>query len=314
MGQGSGSVAVKSDVREWSERVAENFAAARISQAGSAFHGTMSTCDIDGIQLSRVEVSSHIVERTFRQIGASELPRYVLCLQLSGGSSLVAQDGREALLTAGDVAIYDTSRPYTLIHEDDVRCLGAVISGGRVNLPAHLIGSLTATTMSGLDAITAASALAIDRFQQGADELRAPTRHRVGRTIFSLFEALCVNWAEQTTSLKLDRKAELRDSVLAYIAEHLSEPDLDPQRIANAHFISLRSLQALAQQSGGTVAGWIRWLRLERCKEDLSNVRLLDLNVADIGARWGIVHPPHLTTLFSSRYGLTPSAYRKSVC
>ncbi len=36
------------------------------------------------------------------------------------GSSMVVQDGREAVLRPGDMAPYDTTRPYTLVNENGI--------------------------------------------------------------------------------------------------------------------------------------------------------------------------------------------------
>lgn len=300
-------------VQQWSERVASSFAMARIAPADSDFSGSMQTTSLDGIQVSRVSVPEHVVQRTPSHIGPGERSRFVLCVQLEGGRSMVVQNGREALLSPGDVTIYDTAQPYTLMHENRVNCIGVVIPEDRVTLAPATLGALTATVMPGHDLVTATSVQAIERFQQGLDGIATPTRFRLAHTFVSLFETLCMNWVTQESSTEFDPKAELRESVLSYIDDRLTDPDLSPQDIADAHFISLRSLHSLAQHSGASVSGWIRTMRLERCKADLSDPSLAHVTVAEIGARWGLLHPPHFTTLFRTQFGETPSVFRKRV-
>lgn len=298
-------------VEQWSQRVASSFASARIDMVTSDFRGSMRTSDLDGVQVSRVSVPEHVVHRTASHIAPNERSRFVLCIQLSGGRSMVVQDGREALLSPGDVTLYDTARPYTLMHEDGVNCIGVVIPEERVSLAPNTLRSLAATVMPGQDLLTATSARAIEQFQQSIGEVAPPTRVRLGHTFVSIFETLCMNWVTQGDAIEFDPKAELRESVLRYIDEHLADPELAPQAIADAHFISLRSLHALAQHSGASVAGWIRTRRLERCKADLADPSLAHVTVAEIGARWGFLHPPHFTTVFRSHFGETPSVFRK---
>lgn len=298
-------------LEQWSERVASSFAPARIDRASSEFRGSMSTTHLDDIQVSRVAVPEHVVQRTTSHIAPNEKSRFVMCIQLSGGRSMVVQDGREALLSPGDVTLYDTARPYTLMHEDGVNCIGVVIPEERVSLAPNTLRSLAATVMPGHDLMTATSARAIESFQQGIEALTEPTRVRLGHTFVSLFESLCMNWVTQGGVIEFDPKAELRESVLRYIDEHLADSELTPQAIADAHYISLRSVHTLAQQSGASVAGWIRTRRLERCKADLTDPSLAHITVAEVGARWGFLHPPHFTTVFRAQFGETPSVFRK---
>lgn len=199
----------------------------------------------------------------------------------------------------------------TLEHDDGVHCLGVVIPEDRVSIAHDALRSLTAVKMPGDDVVTATTAQAIESFQRSLDGMAIPTRYRLGKTFVSLFETLCMNWMTQGTMLEVDPRAELRETVLRYIDEHLADPELNPQRIADEHFISLRSLHSLAQHSGASVAGWIRAMRLDRCRDDLSDPSLAHVTVAELGARWGFMHPPHFTTLFRTQFGETPSAYRR---
>ena len=295
----------------WRRTVANNFAVATIKSADSGFAGVMRTTALDGIQVSRVLVPPHTVERTNQHIGPHESSRFVLCLQLKGHSA-VRQEGRSVDLGAGDMTIYDTARPYTLVHKDKVTCIGVVIPEGRVNLSASTVRPLLATLMTKNDLITATTFNAINKFQQGAELVGNPTRYRLGQTFASLFETLCMSWLARTGTENFDPRAGLRESILRFIEDNLSDPDLNPSMIAAAHFISVRSLHALTRQSGSTVASMIRVRRLEHCRADLLNPSLAHLTVAEIGARWGFSHAPHFTTLFRTSCGVTPSSYRRA--
>ena len=86
-----------------------------------------------------------------------------LGLQLRG-YSVVAQDGREAALTPGDFAIYDTSRPYDLYFDDSFRMLVVMFprgvaavaprrhrfAHGLTGLRRQGLGSLTSTLLGAM--------------------------------------------------------------------------------------------------------------------------------------------------------------------
>ncbi|MGO2110799.1 MAG: helix-turn-helix domain-containing protein [Pseudoclavibacter sp.] len=99
--------------------------------------------------------------------------------------------------------------------------------------------------------------------------------------------------------------------LLAWIDDHLTDPDLGPQRIADANFISLRYLHRLFEANDTTVAETIRRRRIDRIKADLRAASLESLPVAAIGARWGIPDATSLGRLFRAVEGTTPARWRR---
>ncbi|WP_223843205.1 cupin domain-containing protein [Amycolatopsis methanolica] len=78
-----------------------------------SFRGEVRIDRLGSTPVSRVDAGLHRVRRTKAMINASERGYYELGLQVRG-SCLLVQDGGEALLGPGDLALYDTDRPYTL--------------------------------------------------------------------------------------------------------------------------------------------------------------------------------------------------------
>ena len=74
--------------------------------------------------------------------------------------------------------------------------------------------------------------------------------------------------------------------------------------------MSKRYLHRLFEEDGSTVSGWIRQLRLERCRRDLADPSRRDETVTSIGARWGLTNPAHLSRLFRDVFGVSPTEYR----
>src|SRR5690606_23317769 len=88
------------------------------------------------------------VHRTLALISAEDPTHYKVSLQLEG-SGLVAQDGRQAVLAPGDLAIYDTSRPYTPEFTANTRSLVMAFPQDVFEVPSTLIRAITAVRLSG---------------------------------------------------------------------------------------------------------------------------------------------------------------------
>jgi transcriptional regulator GlxA family with amidase domain len=108
------------------------------------------------------------------------------------------------------------------------------------------------------------------------------------------------------------RRRALLLRVLAFIDARLGDADLSPTSIAEAHYISVRSLYTLFETQQATPADWIRQRRLERCRRDLLDPAHADTPVSRIAARWGFASPAHFSRTFRDAYGLTPVEYRSN--
>ena len=104
----------------WKHLVAESFVplAARTADV-DGFRGQMRSRVLDRLSIIEVTATSHEVHRTPALIAQAGERYFKLNLQLEG-TGLLIQDNREALLRPGDLAIYDTNRPYTLTFEEEV--------------------------------------------------------------------------------------------------------------------------------------------------------------------------------------------------
>jgi AraC-like DNA-binding protein len=99
--------------------------------------------------------------------------------------------------------------------------------------------------------------------------------------------------------------------IRGFIDQRLGDPELSPGGIAAAHHISIRYLHKLFEAEGTTVAGWIRSLRLERCRRDVLNPALQARPVHAIAARWGIIDAQRFSRAFRATFGLPPAEYRR---
>lgn len=272
------------------------------------FWGRLRTVDVAPVHVSEVSASQHIVERTPLLLANGEPAYYKASLQVSG-TGLLVQDGREALLRPGDLAIYDTGRPYSMLFENDMRMLVLMFPREHLGLPPTAIKELTAHRFSSDDGLGAMIIPFLQNVSQNLDRLGGLTGPRLVHSAIDLITTMFAN--------ELDFDADPGDShqllmqqIRRYIDLNLGSPELGPAQIAAAHFISTRHLHGLFRQKGTTVSTWIREQRLEKCRRDLIDPLNAHLSVGAIAARWGFIEAAHFSRVFKAAYDAAPSELR----
>ncbi|MEJ2864333.1 helix-turn-helix domain-containing protein [Actinomycetospora flava] len=99
-----------------------------------------------------------------------------------------------------------------------------------------------------------------------------------------------------------------RALVDAWIEGQLLGGDLRPERIAAAQGLSVRTLYRMFEESGETVAAYVRARRLARARHDIVTT---GETITDIAIRWGYTDASHFSRAFRGAYGSSPSDYRE---
>lgn len=290
--------------------VSESFVPLRVETSQPSFRGLIRAGSADGIHITEVGATPHVVERTPELIVRAPRDAYKVSLMLSG-TGLLIQDGREAVLREGDFAIYDTNRPYTLSFDHEFRNLVLMFPHSAVTLPPELLGQLTAVRLPGDTGVGAVVVAYLARLGTQLEELNGTTGARLARCAVDLVSTVLVRELRLDDAPADPHRALLR-RIHAYIDDHLDAVDLGPGSIAAAHYISVRHLHSLFRESGSTVSAVIRSRRLERCRRDLLEPMLAERPVAAIGSRWGFGDAAHFSRTFKSAYGVSPNAYRRT--
>jgi AraC-like DNA-binding protein len=272
---------------------------------------------LGAMQVVVMDIMPITVCRTPRLISQADPDLLKMVLVCGGNTCVVEQDGRQAHVSAGDFAIYDTRRPY------EVAC---GVGGPR---PTQMMTFMFPPSLLPLSRSQLRQLMAV-RFQAsaGLGDLTAQFLLQLARNVdhYSPAEAARLSTAAlEVLATRLARELDLHNrgtpearrhalltTVQAFIQRHLGDSGLSPAMIAAAHHISLRSLHQLFHDEGLTVAGWIRRRRLECCRRDLSDPALAPRPVAAIAARWGFSSPGDFSRTFRAVHGLPPAEYRRS--
>ncbi|PQZ85755.1 AraC family transcriptional regulator [Arthrobacter sp. MYb227] len=297
----------------WKSLVSESFVPLHCEQIRPGnFSGKIAGAQFGDVGVMEVAANAHLVRRTGDLLDAGDTPQFKLNLQL-GGHGLLLQDGRETLLRPGDMAIYDTEKPYTLLFEEDSRTLVLMFPQHLLGLPAGDASEITAVGFGVENQLGAALSPFLTQLAHVFPRLEEPIGRRLASNVVDVLGTVLASELHERAGVLDGGKARHIRQIQDYIDRHLADSELSPGSIANAHFISLRSLHHLFAETGHTVSEWIRLRRLERCRRDLADPLQLRVPVGVIGARWGLPDAAHFSRVFRSFYGCSPTAFRLSI-
>jgi AraC-like DNA-binding protein len=301
----------------WRHAVSNTFVPLRADPPGGAaggpapFDGTLHTVRLGSVQATRIAAGAHTVVRTPRLIAQSDAEFFKLGVQLRG-YCLLTQDGREAPLTPGDFALYDTTRPYTLAFDDSYRQLVLMLPRSTLRVPPDQVSRVTARRVSGRQGLGALLSPFLLQLAAHLEEFDHTGNLRLADNIVDLLVTLLAEQIDVDAASPESTRRALLLRVMAFVEQHLGDHELGPEEIAAAHFISTRYLHKLFHEENTTVSSWIRERRLEHCRRDLRDPLQSSRPVSAIAARWGFVDAAHFSRVFRSAYGASPREYRIS--
>jgi AraC-like DNA-binding protein len=271
------------------------------------FQGRLDAGTAGDIHVFDISADEHSVHRTPALVARAPQHYFKFTL-IEHGGGLIVQEGRETALRAGDMTIYDTDKPYSLLFDDAVRMSIVMFPKQLLDIPAETLGQLTAVRLDGSTGVGAMIRPFVSSLAREVTEVDGHVARRLFKTAIEMVGTLLeANLANVLTTGAHD---VLVRRIFDYIDDNLSAPQLNPAQIAAAHFISVRHLHALFSDQGTTVSTVIRTRRLERCYDDLVNPLRADRSVTAIALDSGFIDPAHFSRTFRAHFGVPPSTLR----
>lgn len=275
-----------------------------------AFKGAISNRSLAGVNFINMKCERHAAYRDRDTIFPAEAPYYLMTLQISGELRL-SQDDRNAVLKPGSFAIYDSSKPATLVSSDDYKSMCIRFPkehiGPRCSDPLAGITATAFECRTGLPSTVWGMLLSLNRNLEFLGHNGRPAV----RNVMELVAAMLRTELGQNELECPPRREVLLQNVYEYIDSHLPDPELDPSSIAAAHYISPRYLHGLFEGTNFTVSAWIRARRIELCRRDLADPQMVDVPATAIAARRGFKGASHFGQVFKRETGLTPAEFRR---
>lgn len=271
-----------------------------------AAHGVIT--DLGDLTICTGRTTAQRVERTPALSRDAMEPSIFVNVQVRG-SSMVVQDDREAVAHPGDLVIYDSTAPYTLLNDTGMSGVFFRIPHSALALPHNMIRSACAVPLSPGHPVTSLTNDYLRRLSADPALFTAANADLVARPTIELVRAVIATHHKADGLAAEPLRLTLQLRILEYARTHLSDPELTAEQIAAAHFISVRYLYRVLAADGISLSDWIRTRRLEACRHDLETSPPTT-TIAAIARCHGFSDMSSFSRAFRAEYGLSPSQWR----
>lgn len=281
------------------------------SKSGQAFRGNLRVGAIGNLCVTSFDVDACEVRRCDHHIRRSNEAKIFLHLQVSGQAH-IAQDGCDAIVNGGDLAIVDTRRAFDLNLSD--RSCAIVITVPPRDLEARVgnIAAFTGHVIEGDDPVGGLAISFLSMLPERVDMLDDATALKVSDTALDLTAlALSSSACSQRSLAVSSAKTAALSRLKATIESRLSDPQLKPQSAAAYTGISVRYANALLATENTSLERYILDRRLERCRRALEDPGQMHRTTCEIAFSWGFADISHFGRRFKERFGAPPTEYRR---
>lgn len=291
----------------WEEMVTQQFVPTRcVPAARSAFSAYIRSRDLEAVTLSDVRSHGTDVLRTPQHVARSEANYFLLSLQVNGIGRLT-QAGRTAILNPGDMALYDTARPYELKFAAEQRQLVLRIPRRELLARCHDAESRVGIRIDG----TTPVARLVSDLVRNVAALDALPSDRSRRSIASTLMDLVMDGLAAHGGPRPPEAESARLGDAKRVAQrHLTEPGFSAANWAAAMGISERYLRLLFSRSGRSPAQYLWQQRLDLAASQLRDPNCRRRSITEIALGCGFSDGTHFSHAFRSSFGTTPRRYR----
>ncbi|RSZ63851.1 helix-turn-helix domain-containing protein [Corynebacterium hylobatis] len=294
----------------WSCGIAEHFFPIHIEAEGVApLDLRLASGQIGPVGIRFIQGLPHRVTRTPGMITAAD-PQCILLYLLIRGVVHLEQDDRSCVLQPGDLACQDTSSPSVFESRENFEVLVFSVPKWFIGGHANKITQHTATRVGRdegrLSLLAAPFLINLARTVSSSSRLPLRDGNSAAEMLLSMLNCL---FDEEEIVSGHSHPEDLFTRMQLYAMEHLDDPHLGPEKIAQAHFVSTRYVHKLFASSGSGVSAWIRQRRLEGASEELRCSPATP--VSTIAVKWGYRNPGSFSRAFRERFGYAPREARQ---
>jgi AraC-like DNA-binding protein len=255
--------------------------------------------------LLKSQNSSHGLVTTPALLKGTDSDLLVVAMKLTG-TATITQAATHSL-RGGDLFVTDLWRPFEFL-DDGGETAAFFIHLGQLGLPhdyAARAGEAIHTSP-----LAAQLQRHLQLLFQGAEAIsQSPAASMIGPATTDLVRAALISAVDEEP-VRGDQDQNLTTVVKSYITQHLADPDLGAERIAQAMFISVRQVYKLWENEPAPLGQWIVERRLEAARHELTSPRGRNQTIAAIARRWGFADSTHFSRRFRQAYGMSPREWR----
>jgi AraC-like DNA-binding protein len=292
-------------VAYWVDAICGSIHIESAPRRSAPFFGAFSIEAVGNVLLTNVASVAQTVVHPARYVGRDE-PHFCFITQTSGRSR-ISQDGRDAVLDPGDLAMIESTRPFEFEFDGEfaqsVVRIPRELLFGRIG-PAE---QLTAHRIDGRKGFGSLLSPMLQNLDRQLHDVHAGIRARFGENLLDLVATALLSESGETRI-----PAEMtRVRVKLWIETHLTE-DLSGRRIAVANGVSVRHLNRLFAGEGTSLMHYVWDRRLTRCRRDLTDPAMAHRPIGEIALAAGFKDLSHFSRAYRARYGRTAREDRLS--
>lgn len=307
------TVVQASNADEWRDIASHSFVPLSFQRAASQFTASMDYRQLSPeVSLSRIETQALIIDRTPGLVAKGDSDDIHISLQVNAGGSVI-QNEHVVAVGPGVITVCETNKPFTLNYtEPNQRHI--VLQASRASLGVEesvireLAGRQIARANPARDAFASfVSSLMANRITQHGSVIT-----ELSGVVTSLAAAMLRTENAFSRALP-ERNEALMATIIDFIHANLTSPLLNPELVAQAHFISRRRLYMLFETREQTPSEFIRTERLLRAAEILDHPESNRTKISELAFGLGFQDATTFTRSFYKKYGVTPRDYRSVV-
>ncbi|WP_159007093.1 helix-turn-helix domain-containing protein [Streptomyces sp. NRRL S-813] len=230
------------------------------------------------------------------------------------GTVRLVQDGRGSLVESGQPALIDLRRAFSVEQRERTRLLFFRLPAHALHLPVSTLRTVTARALAPTHGVAALLVPLLLSLEESAARMPAAVGERLGGIVTELVAALvqeCTESAEEGGESPRTGRRQLILTIREYIDRHLDDPELSAERIAAAHFISVRHLHRLFEDEGVTVGRLMLRRQVDECARELARRARVSRSISVVASRWGFRNAAHFSRTFMAVYGCSPQEWRR---
>lgn len=278
--------------------------------ADGPFDAEFAAYEVGPLRLFRIDAPAH---RVWRDSVDRELPTdgyYKLVLQLSGRAQIRHRE-RSFDLRPGDWSLYDPHAPYSICNFERAELLVAQLPRSAFKgfkVPNLHTSEAHTSALLGLSSVFGSFLRSLaEQLPSLPDTVGQP----VSDTVIGLLASTLAAY-QQDSEPHATLPAVLKLRVKQHVQAHLGESDLTIERIALDLRCSKRYLHRIFEDENCSLDRYIWQARLERCRAALAAPVAAGRSISEIAFAWGFNSSAHFCRLFKSRYGVSPSEFRRN--
>jgi AraC-like DNA-binding protein len=273
------------------------------------FSGLIVDHPLPGLNVTVATSGAQNIVRSSRDIARDSSDYFFASLQVRGRTAM-AQDGREVLLSPGDISFYDSTRPYLLHFLGDFKRIVVKLPGEQVRSLTRNTEALTATALCGhtgaghlFTVMTHTLIGAAAKLQPGA---AVAATSAMTTLLVAGLHSLPAAQTSELPSLSAYHLARIKHC----IDSRLREPTLTIESVAAQLQMSVGHLHRLFKTEAQSPSRYLWNRRLDSCSHELLDPRHANMAVAQIAYSWGFNDRAHFSRAFRQRFKCSPSEWR----